>query len=300
MSSGQTITNYASLVQAIQDWLSRSDITDANWAPELIQVAEANVYNGYVDNKGNYWPGLRVRQMEKVFQGGSIGSITISAGGNYSAAPTVSFAAAPTGGITATGVAVLTGTAVTGITLTNPGSGYTSAPAITFGSGAATATCTVSAAPQISANNNFAVPADYLDVRYIYATASGGNTVRMERKPAEWLYEYWGSSSPGTPTYFARDGAVFIFGPTADTQYALSGIYYAQSAPLSSTNTTDWMVTSYPNLVLAASLAEVSAFIRDETGTQYWQAKMTNLMATIMQQDRRERFSGSPLAMAPG
>jgi hypothetical protein len=300
MSSGQTINSYATLVQAIQDWLARADITDANWSPELIQIAEANIYNGFVDNKGNYWPGLRVRQMEKSFTGGSIATITITAGGSYSSAPTVSFAAAPTGGITATGVAVLTGTAVTGISLTNPGNGYISAPAITFGSGAATATCTLSANPQVSKDNNFAIPSDYLDTQFLYLTAPGGNTVRLERKPAEWLYQYWGGSSPDTPTYFSRSGSVFIFGPTSDSQYTLSGIYYSQGAPLSSTNTTDWVILNYPNLALAAALSEVCAFIRDDQGTQYWMGRLTNLMATIQMQDKRERYSGSPLAMVPG
>src|SRR5574340_921354 len=63
--SGQVINSYSTLEQALQDWLARSDITDTTYAPEIIQMAQLRLYQGYIDNKGEYWPGLRVRQMEK-------------------------------------------------------------------------------------------------------------------------------------------------------------------------------------------------------------------------------------------
>src|SRR5574337_1979816 len=63
--SGQVINSYSTLEQALQDWLARSDITDTTYAPEIIQMAQLRLYQGYIDNKGEYWPGMRMRQMEK-------------------------------------------------------------------------------------------------------------------------------------------------------------------------------------------------------------------------------------------
>ena len=57
----------------------------------------------------------------------------------YSSAPTVTIAA-PSSGTTATATATIAGGAVTAITVLNAGSGYTSAPAVTFSTGAAAAT----------------------------------------------------------------------------------------------------------------------------------------------------------------
>lgn len=81
--------------------------------------------------------------------GSAVQSVTITAAGTYTGTPpTVSFAAAPAGGTTATGIALLNvaGTAVIGVLITNPGAGYITAPAVTFGSGGATGTAVLAAA----------------------------------------------------------------------------------------------------------------------------------------------------------
>lgn len=64
---------------------------------------------------------------------GSIGSITVNAGGSgYAAAPTVAIAAPPAGGTQAQATAVVAGGSVTAINVTTVGSGYTSNPAVTI------------------------------------------------------------------------------------------------------------------------------------------------------------------------
>lgn len=297
-----TIVDYPSLEQAIQDWLARSDITDATFAPEIIQVAQNNVYYGFTDNRGNYWPGLRVRQMEESFAGGMIGSLTIVGGSGYSATDTIAFSAPPTGGVQATGTLTVTNGVITGVTLTNPGLLYTSAPTatITTGSGSgASVTATLSATAQISPSGNYAVAADYLDTKYLWAAMNGGS-VRLERKPAEWLYENYGPGAVGQPTYFGRDGDVFIFGPQPDSQYALSGVYYSKAELLSDSNTTDWMVLNFPHMLLYGCLSEAAAFIQDQQQVQYWQGRFTNALASLQSADKREAYSGSPLRAVAG
>ena len=68
--------------------------------------------------------------------GGAISGTTISDGGafyNPAIPPTVTFSAPPTGGTQATGTATVSSNGiVTGIFITNPGSGYTSAPTVTI------------------------------------------------------------------------------------------------------------------------------------------------------------------------
>jgi len=76
-----------------------------------------------------------------------VGSVTISAqGSGYLAVPTVTIAAPGGGGTTATGTAVLQNNGVLEVEIGNPGSKYTTAPAVTFSapSEQAAATCTLS------------------------------------------------------------------------------------------------------------------------------------------------------------
>ncbi|BCS53119.1 choice-of-anchor D domain-containing protein [Geobacter sp. SVR] len=58
-------------------------------------------------------------------------TVVVGNGGSGYTAPTVTFSA-PASGVTATGTAVLSNGIITGITVTNPGAGYTSAPTITI------------------------------------------------------------------------------------------------------------------------------------------------------------------------
>ena len=67
--------------------------------------------------------------------GEGVASVTVVAGNSaaYDAADTVAFSAPQiVGGVTATGTLVLTEGAVTGVAVTNAGSGYTSAPTLTI------------------------------------------------------------------------------------------------------------------------------------------------------------------------
>jgi len=67
-----------------------------------------------------------------------------SAGANYASA-TVTFQAAPRGFVTATGTAVITNGAITGINITNPGSGYAVMPTVTITGTAVAGTALVAA-----------------------------------------------------------------------------------------------------------------------------------------------------------
>lgn len=70
---------------------------------------------------------------QAAISGGAVTGFTIVTGGYYASTPTVTVTGG--GGTGATGTAVLTGTAVTSITLTNGGSGYTSAPTVSLTAG---------------------------------------------------------------------------------------------------------------------------------------------------------------------
>ena len=93
-------------------------------------------------------------------------SFTISSGTDtYSVAPNVTISGG--GGTGATATAVLTGGTVTGITITNPGSGYTTAPTLAFSGGTISNGGTL--APSATGN------ATYFEVTGVNVTAAGAN-----------------------------------------------------------------------------------------------------------------------------
>jgi hypothetical protein len=85
---------------------------------------------------------------------GQVQSVAVVQGTGYTGAPSVAFAAAPTGGVTATGHAVWDSSTDISVVIDNPGSGYTTAPAVTLTGGgsstAATATASLSTATALT------------------------------------------------------------------------------------------------------------------------------------------------------
>src|SRR5437016_8559511 len=84
--------------------------------------------------------------------GGNVTGVTITRGGSYNTAPTVTFGTAPAGGTNATGTANLGGGRVTSVAVTNGGTGFTSAPTVTFtGGGGSGATATAAVRKHVTA-----------------------------------------------------------------------------------------------------------------------------------------------------
>ena len=88
-----------------------------------------------------------------VVAGGTVGAVTIGAGGTgYTAAPTVAFTGG--GGTGAAGTATVSAGVVTGVTITNHGTGYTSAPTVAFTGAGTGATATAA----INTSDSFGLP----------------------------------------------------------------------------------------------------------------------------------------------
>lgn len=111
----------------------------STWTPNQNRDFKFKIY------KAAYDQGNKTVNFETTFNG-SVESVTVGDGGNYSVDPTtVTFSSPQNGGTTATGTIVMNGTAIDSITITNPGSGYTSPPSITISGGTVVTSATLTA-----------------------------------------------------------------------------------------------------------------------------------------------------------
>jgi hypothetical protein len=146
---------------------------------------------------------------------GSVTAIVITDGGeNYTAATVTIGAPDDPSGVQATATATVVGDSVDAITITNPGSGYTSAPTVTIagdGSGA-TATATIVTAGVLIKNqdhweNNFANGSGAFGVVAAKYPGVLGNSIRVGIADANsfdgWEYESFFDDAPGTSDFAA-------------------------------------------------------------------------------------------------
>jgi hypothetical protein len=139
-----------------------------------------------------------------------------------------------------------------------------------------------------------AVPSGYVEMKYLYVSGSPG--VKLQRKDSEWIYaNYPTRSADSKPMFFAREGTNFVFGPYPDSAYTLTGSYYKRLDALSDSNTTNWLITDAPDLILFATLCEAAPWLMNDERVALWEKKYDQIMRRIQRNDEQEEFSGSPL-----
>jgi hypothetical protein len=140
-----------------------------------------------------------------------------------------------------------------------------------------------------------AVPSGYLQMKWAYVDGSPAKPLQMVS--LEQLYNKFPTrSADGKPYYIAREGSNFIFGPYPDSAYTIKGTYYKKLDVLSDSNTSNWLITDAPDLLLFASLVEAKAFIMDDPRIAIWEARYQNAKDRIESQDRDEEFSASAIS----
>lgn len=140
------------------------------------------------------------------------------------------------------------------------------------------------------ANGVAAVPADYLELRYVYVDTSA--VVTLQQKPPAWIVErYPIRSSDGIPHFIARDGENFMFGPYPDSGYTIKGSYYQELTTLSTSNETNWFTTNAPDLLVYGALCESAGYVGNDERLALWEGRYEAAREAVQEQDEQERYS---------
>ena len=146
----------------------------------------------------------------------------------------------------------------------------------------------------IGTDGTLALPSSYLELKYAYL--DGSPTTKLGRKSAEWIYQnYPTRSSDGKPKFIGREASNFVFGPFPDSQYLVKGLFYQEpTAVAGSSSALAGILASAPYLWVFAGAYEVDKALGRKTADT-WLASFNDLMNTVVQEDDREDYSGSPL-----
>jgi len=115
------------------------------------------------------------------------------------------------------------------------------------------------------------LPSDFMAIKRVQARTSSPR--RLEYRTQDWLDEAYPDGASGTPIFYT------IMGTTPGTStlrmYPLTTsdirvTYYAYPAVLSDSNTTNWLLTKYPDVYLYGTLTELEIFAGNDAGAQKW------------------------------
>jgi hypothetical protein len=116
--------------------------------------------------------------------------------------------------------------------------------------------------------NTVALPTDMLEMRR-FLVAGSYNQPLSYRSPDEQSIDFSANSS-GQPIVFTVIGANAELAPIPDAVYSLELTYRQRIPALSITNTTNWLLTNWPDAYLWASLLAATPFIMNDVRLPVW------------------------------
>lgn len=135
-----------------------------------------------------------------------------------------------------------------------------------------------------------ALPTDFDGVRAIWLDTDP--KVVLDQMSLGELRQAYSTSAGGQPGNYAISGNSIVFGPVPDSTYSAKLDYWQKITPLDDDNPTNWLLTNYPDLYLAATLAELFLFRADDRAIM-WDTRTEAKIQEISMADRRKRYGGT-------
>jgi hypothetical protein len=118
----------------------------------------------------------------------------------------------------------------------------------------------------------------------------GTPSYTLQPKPIEWIRNQ--DTLATYPLYFAVSDTQTICWPQTGN---VKGTYYKSITSLTGTST-NWLLTSHPDLYLFACLEEAGLYTRDPN-TPLWAARAQALLDQLQSSDNANAISGGPLTV---
>lgn len=141
------------------------------------------------------------------------------------------------------------------------------------------------------------VPTGLAHVRQFYLNTSPKQV--LELMPGDLQGTYFGSST-GRPRFYEIVGNEFRFGPAPDGTYTATIVYSKAITGLSGSNTTNWLLTSHPDLYLYGTLAEAAIFAKDADWAQPSIEAARQGIEELRSYDAQSKWGGNSMAVRLG
>jgi hypothetical protein len=141
-----------------------------------------------------------------------------------------------------------------------------------------------------------ALPTDFLEMRRIEYDNSPVYPLNSMTPYQQTAYRQ--TEPSGVPLYYSIVGTDLEVVPT-QSSVTLDILYYAKIPALSDSNTTNWLLTAYPDLYLSECLRQVAIYTKDDASVARYGQQVADAIQTIKRNDVAKRWSG-PLVMRVG
>lgn len=137
------------------------------------------------------------------------------------------------------------------------------------------------------------IPTDFVMAKSLIIKTNPN--VVLAQKDLSTLINDFPATTSGNPTAFSAFGTLFHFRPIPSSVMNVLLYYYAGPTALSDTNTSNSLLTKYPDLLLYGALIELTAHIEDDGRIQVWKGAFDEAIKDITNDNTLNRWSGAPI-----
>ena len=105
------------------------------------------------------------------------------------------------------------------------------------------------------------------------------------------------STTTGKPRYFAITGSDLEFYPAPDTTYEIEVIYYSTIAPLSDSNTSNFLLTNQVDCYLFGTLVQAEPFLMNDERIGVWGSFLGKAIEELRISDERSQTESGTIVM---
>mgnify|MGYP003679335447 FL=1 len=145
----------------------------------------------------------------------------------------------------------------------------------------------------VGGTSTVALPTGYVQMRDISLITSP--ITQLQYVTPEIMNRLNAGSLTGKPETYTIIANNILFGPTPDSAYDISMLYYKTFDPLTALAPTNWVITNAPDVYLYGALLEAEPFLMNDQRVQLWATALTQSITTLQEQDNKDRHSGSAL-----
>ena len=149
----------------------------------------------------------------------------------------------------------------------------------------------------VSGTQSYSLPTGFIEATAIIYQSNPYRTLRFMSN-ADFYNKYNTSQTAGLPTYFTIVGTKVLLGVTPDSAKTLQIDYYKKITALSDSNTSNDILTNYPDLYFYGALAESAPFLMQDERLNTWATLYKEALAQANEASRRGSTTTSPLQMS--
>lgn len=140
------------------------------------------------------------------------------------------------------------------------------------------------------------LPADWIETIRLILTTGNKAPLTMISIADMATRRSSSNDAAGIPAYFSHVQGQIEFFPTPSSDTDIELLYYAK-VPALETNSTNWLMTSNPDVYLYGALLHSAPYLQDDARLAVWAQLYSAAVARVNQSSDSAKFSGTGLKM---